>query len=101
MPTLLARWHLAAQQAHDNHPTLARYLLIDAAQLSINALPWKDLLACRQIDNLLKGRPEASAPEICGLLMPYEHHWVAPWPAALSPLPCWSVPCPASNWPGA
>lgn len=77
MPTLLARWHLAAQQAHDNHPTLARYLLIDAAQLSINALPWKDLLACRQIDNLLKDRPEASAPEICGLLMPYEHHWVA------------------------
>ncbi|SDK82694.1 protein of unknown function [Pseudomonas libanensis] len=76
MNTLLERWHLAAQQIQETHPALQRYLLVDAAQLSRNALPWKDLVEREQVENLLKGQPEASAPEVCALLMSYESHWV-------------------------
>ena len=76
MKTLLERWYFAAQQAKEAHPALQRYLLIDAAQLSGNALPWKDLVERGQVENLLKGQPEASAPQVCALLISYESHWV-------------------------
>ena len=76
MNTLVERWHLAAQQVQKTHPALQRYLLIDAAQLSINALPWKDLVEHGHVENLLKGQPEASAPDVCALLIDYESHWV-------------------------
>ncbi len=77
MTTLLERWHLAAQKVHEDHSEHQRYLLIDAAQLSINSLPWKDLMETKQADNLLRDQPEASAPEVCAWLIAYDHHWVA------------------------
>ncbi|MBH3465184.1 DUF4123 domain-containing protein [Pseudomonas carnis] len=76
MNTLLEPWHLAAQQVKEAHPALQRYLLIDAAQLPINALPWKDLVERGHVENLLTGQPEASAPDVCALLIAYESHWV-------------------------
>jgi hypothetical protein len=51
-------------------------LLIDAAQLSINAMPWKTLIEGDTVHNLLWDQPEATHPEVCPLLADYSAPWV-------------------------
>ncbi|AOD13532.1 DUF4123 domain-containing protein [Xanthomonas fragariae] len=52
------------------------FLLLDAAQLPINAMPWKEMIGEQRVHNVLKDHPESVDPSVCALLMDYEAAWV-------------------------
>lgn len=76
MSALYARWVTSVQRLREEWPDERCYLLIDAAQLSINAMPWKTLIEGKTVHNLLWDQPEATHPEVCPLLADYSASWV-------------------------
>ncbi|MGU7779706.1 DUF4123 domain-containing protein [Burkholderia sp. PU8-34] len=71
MTSLMHDWDRVAQQEHAAFSGTHRYLLVDASQLPINALAWRELIADGSVRNLLADQPEASHPEVCALLCEY------------------------------
>lgn len=51
------------------------YLLMDAAQLPLNCMPWKDMVATGEVFNLQAKQAEGNHPEVCALLAPDSAAW--------------------------
>lgn len=68
MRALWEQWQSQRAALRAEMPDAQTYLLLDAAQLPFNAMPWRDMLASGETSNLLAGQPEASHPEVCALL---------------------------------
>lgn len=76
MDGLLDRWNETVAQVARRLPEHRCCLLIDAAQLPFNVMPWKEMFQEGRIDNLLHGQPESAHPEVCALLADYSAAWV-------------------------
>lgn len=75
MTSLMMEWEEAVRREELN-PDTHCYLLIDASQLPVNVIEWKDLIRGGGVYNLLWDQPEASHPEVCALLCDYSAPWV-------------------------
>ena len=73
--TIWEQWRAQRQELQAQLPQSHVYLLIDAAQLPLNCMPWKDMLAAGEVFNLLGKQPESSHPEVCALLVPDAALW--------------------------
>jgi hypothetical protein len=73
--TLWEQWRAQRQELQAQLPQSHAYLLIDAAQLPLNCMPWKDMVAAGEVFNLLGKQPEGSHPEVCALLVPDAALW--------------------------
>lgn len=72
---LYRKWMDALRAESEAHGAARRYLLIDAAQLPVNALPWLELQHGGVIENLLRDQPEGDHPEVCANLIEFDSHW--------------------------
>ncbi|QEO26388.1 DUF4123 domain-containing protein [Xanthomonas translucens] len=61
---------------HRHREGTGAFLLLDAAQLPINAMPWKEMIGEQRVHNVLRDQPESVDPSVCALLMDYEAAWV-------------------------
>ncbi|KAB7769381.1 DUF4123 domain-containing protein [Xanthomonas maliensis] len=75
MTPLFAGWD-ASLAAHRHRHDSGVFLLVDAAQLPINVMPWKAMIAEQRVHNVLRDHPESIDPAVCALLMDYEAAWV-------------------------
>jgi len=76
MTGLFDLWNQSVAQVAQRLPERRCYLLIDAAQLPFNVMPWKEMLQDGRVDNLLHGQPEGASPEVSALLVDYAAAWV-------------------------
>lgn len=76
MSSLAEAWRSALQSEAAAHPTCRAYVLIDAAQLPGNVMPWKEYVQEGRVANLCVGYPEADHPEVCALLIDHETVWL-------------------------
>ncbi|WP_190285833.1 DUF4123 domain-containing protein [Montanilutibacter psychrotolerans] len=75
-PSLHERWQAVMESNSRKNAEERRYLLVDAAQLPANAMPWKELAEHRATSNLLWDQPEASHPEVCAHLIDLDGPWI-------------------------
>ena len=74
---LYSQWEHVLNEALRSVADGEAFLLIDAAQLPPDAMPWAECLRHGQVVNVSADEPEADYPEVCALLTRHDAAWVA------------------------
>lgn len=79
--SLYSKWESVLSETLRSIPGGEAFLMIDAAQLPFDAMPWAECLQHGQVANVSADEPEADHPEVCALLARHGGAWI---PALLS-----------------
>ncbi|WP_434030183.1 DUF4123 domain-containing protein [[Pseudomonas] boreopolis] len=77
MSDLFPRWNESMALVVERVPGSTAYVLMDAAQLPPDVMPWMECIRHGQVWNVSEDEPEADHPEVCALLAPHEAAWIA------------------------